>query len=67
MDTRTNGEIYLFYQWDDGGLRYIAQSSQHTWEGSSELHVTDAKLGTPLASVSTESNGSAYISMFWKV
>lgn len=64
MDPRTGGDICLFYQWGDGGLRYISQSPQNIWQGSTDLHVTDAKLGTPLASASTGSNGSTYVSIF---
>jgi hypothetical protein len=67
MNPQTGGDIYLFYQRDDGGLRYVSESPEHIWQGSSELHVTDAKLGTPLTSISTESNGSTYVSMFRKV
>ena len=64
MDPRTGGDICLFYQWDDGSLRYTSQSSQHIWQGSTDLDVIDAKLGTPLASVSTGSNGSTYVSIW---
>ena len=62
MDPRTGGDIYLFYQWNDNGLRYISQSPKRVWQGSTDLHVTDAKPGTPLTSVSTISNGSTLVS-----
>lgn len=53
MDPWTGGDIYLFYQWDDRSLHYIAQNAERVWQGSTDLHVTNAKLGTPLASVGT--------------
>ncbi|KAI4199089.1 MAG: hypothetical protein LQ350_004844 [Teloschistes chrysophthalmus] len=60
MEPKTGGDIFLFYQWDDGGLRYISQSPGRVWQGSTDLNVPDAKLRTPLASVSTgSSKGSA--------
>ncbi|KAL8636413.1 MAG: hypothetical protein Q9228_006187 [Teloschistes exilis] len=52
MDARTDGDIFLYYQWDNGGLRYISQSPGRVWQGSTDLDVPDAKLRTPLASVS---------------
>ena len=62
IDPRTGGDIYLFYQWNNNGLRYISQSPKGVWQGSTDLHVTDAKPGTPLESVSTISNGSTLVS-----
>ena len=58
MDPRTGGDIYLFYQYGDGGLSYISQSPQRIWQGSINLEVTDALPGSPLASISTSTNGS---------
>lgn len=64
MEPKTGGDIFLFYQWDDGGLRYISQSPGRVWQGSTDLNVPDAKLRTPLASVSTgSSKGSATVSI----
>jgi len=64
MDPRTGGDIYLFYQWEDSGLRYISQSPRRVWQGSTDLHVTDARAGTPLTSVSTGYNESTAVSIF---
>ena len=61
MDPYTGGDIYLFYQWSDGGLRYISQSPLRVWQGSTHLDVPDAKLGTPLATISTKSDGSTFV------
>ena len=61
MDPGTGGDIYLFYQWYDGGLRYISQSPLRVWQGSTHLDVPDAKLGTPLAAISTKSDGSIFV------
>ena len=62
MDPRTGGDIYLFYQWDDGGIRYISQNVSRIWQGNINLEITDAKKGSPLASVSTGANGSTFVS-----
>ncbi|KAL8871761.1 MAG: hypothetical protein Q9174_002470 [Haloplaca sp. 1 TL-2023] len=61
MDPLTGGDIYLFYQWSDGGLRYISQSPRRVWQGSTNLDVPDAKLGTPLAALTTESDESTFV------
>ncbi|KAI4275982.1 MAG: hypothetical protein LQ337_002803 [Flavoplaca oasis] len=65
MDPGTGGDIYLFYQWYDGGLRYISQSPLRVWQGSTHLDVPDAKLGTPLAAISTKSDGSTFWWLFY--
>ena len=62
MDPRTGGDIYLYYQYGDGSLRYISQSPERIWQGSTNLQVTNARFGTPLAAVSTSSNGSVFVS-----
>ena len=62
MDPLTGGDIYLYYQYGDGSLRYISQSPERIWQGSTNLQVTNAKLGTPLAAVSTSTNGSVFVS-----
>jgi len=64
MDPRTGGDIYLYYQYGDGGLRYISQSPARIWQGSTDLQVTNAMLGTPLATASTSTNGSTFVSIF---
>ncbi|KAL8702185.1 MAG: hypothetical protein Q9201_004540 [Fulgogasparrea decipioides] len=65
MDPRTGGDIYLYYQEDDGGLHYISQSPQRIWQGSAKLNVPDARLGTPLGSISTVTNGSTFWWLFY--
>ncbi|KAL6719480.1 hypothetical protein ACLMJK_003720 [Lecanora helva] len=66
MDPFTGGDIYLFYQWSDGSIRYIDQSPERVWQGSTYLDVADAKLGTPLTSVSTNSsNGTLFSWLFY--
>ena len=62
MDPRTGGDIHLYYQYGDGSLRYISQSPQRIWQGSTNLQVTNTKLGTPLAAVSTSTDGSVFVS-----
>ena len=62
MDPLTGDDIYLYYQYGDGSLRYISQSLERIWQGSTNLQVTDAKRGTPLAAVSTLTNGSVIVS-----
>ena len=31
MDPRTGGDIYIYYQYGDGSLRYISQSPERIW------------------------------------
>ena len=66
MGPKTGGDIFLFYQWNDSSLRYIDQSPQRVWQGSIDLHVTDTRLGTPLAAVATTSNDSATVIVLLK-
>ncbi|KAI4236040.1 MAG: hypothetical protein L6R40_006286 [Gallowayella cf. fulva] len=63
MEPRTGGDIDLFYQNADGSLHYISQSQARIWQGSFDLNVSDAKLGTPLCSTySNWGDGSVYVS-----
>lgn len=62
MDPRTGGDIYLYYQTTDGSLRYISQSPARIWQGSMNLRITNAKLGTPLCTTYTSANGSVIVS-----
>ncbi|KAL8721790.1 MAG: hypothetical protein Q9225_001590 [Loekoesia sp. 1 TL-2023] len=62
MDPRTGGDIYLYYQATDGGLHYISQSPARIWQGSMNLRITNAKLGTPLCTTYTSTNGSVVVS-----
>jgi len=64
MDPRTGGDIHLYYQYGDRSLRYISQSPKRIWQGSTDLQVTDAMLGSPLATVSTSTKGSVLVSIF---
>ena len=62
MDPRTGGDMYLYYQYGDGSLHYISQSPEHIWQGVTNLQVTNARMGTPLAAISTLTNGSVIVS-----
>ena len=62
MDPHTGGDIYLYYQCGDGSLHYISQSPEFIWQGITNLQVTNARMGTPLAAVSTSTNGSVFVS-----
>lgn len=55
------GDIFLYYQSGDGGLHFISMSSSRRWQGSRDLGVTDAKLGTPFASTSATINGTILV------
>lgn len=63
MDAHTGGDIYLYYQYEDGGLHYIPLSSARIWQGSTDLRVTDAMLGTPLAATSTRFKGAITVGL----
>ena len=62
MDPRTGGGIFLYYQVTSGGLQYISMSPRRIWQGSMDLQITDALLGTSLATTSTSINGLIYVS-----
>ncbi|KAK2792900.1 hypothetical protein FQN52_002578 [Onygenales sp. PD_12] len=57
MDARTGGDIFMYYQYADGSLRYISMSPDGVWQGSRTLPVDDAKLGTPLTATYYVKNG----------
>ncbi|KAL8734494.1 MAG: hypothetical protein Q9166_001394 [cf. Caloplaca sp. 2 TL-2023] len=61
--TSTEGDMALFYQMTDGRLYYISRSQARIWQGTSDLNISDAKLGTPLCSTySNYKDGSVYVS-----
>lgn len=63
LEPRTGGDINLFSQTNDGSLRYISQSQERIWQGSTDLNISDAKLTTPLCSTySNFKDGSVYVS-----
>ena len=55
------GDVLLYYQSGDGGLHFISMDETRAWQGSRDLEVTDAKLGTPLASTSADVNGTIFV------
>ncbi|KAL8695770.1 MAG: hypothetical protein Q9224_003174 [Gallowayella concinna] len=66
LETRTGGDLDLFYQNADGALHYISQSKERIWQGSFDLNVSDAKIGTPLCSTySNWKDGTVYWWLFY--
>ena len=61
MDSRS-GDVILYYQSGDGGLHFIPMDKKtKAWEEPRDLGVTDAKLGTPLASAGATLNGTIFV------
>ncbi|PGH00631.1 hypothetical protein AJ79_08147 [Helicocarpus griseus UAMH5409] len=65
MDPRSGGDIFLYYQYGDGSLRYISLSASRDWQGSRSLPAKDSMAGTPLATTHTVSNGSTTWWLFY--
>ncbi|KAL8801369.1 MAG: hypothetical protein Q9200_006962 [Gallowayella weberi] len=66
LELRTGGDLHLFYQNADGTLHYISQSKARIWQGSFDLNVSDAKIGTPLCSTySNWKDGTVYWWLFY--
>ncbi|KAK2798538.1 hypothetical protein FQN50_008806 [Emmonsiellopsis sp. PD_5] len=65
MDPRTGGDIFVYYQYGDGSLRYISMSPTRVWQGSRSLPVDDAMIGTPLTATFTITNGSTTWWLFY--
>ncbi|KAK2805873.1 hypothetical protein FQN51_008647 [Onygenales sp. PD_10] len=65
MDPRTGGDIFVYYQYGDGSLRYISMSPNRVWQGSRTLPVDNAMIGTPLTATFTITNGSTTWWLFY--
>lgn len=61
MDPAIGGDLYLYYQTFDGRLHITSQSVAHVWQGTIEMNIEDAKLGTPLCAGASYANDSILV------
>ncbi|KAL8956152.1 MAG: hypothetical protein Q9193_006242 [Seirophora villosa] len=65
LNSQTNDETFLFYQRSDGSLHYSSLNSARVWQGSMDVNIQNAKLGTPLCAIDTTTNGSVLWWLFY--